>query len=111
MSAPSTIEALLRKLEFPKEWRDWDMIPSELADMQLRGYRSGHEESPEHDRHGAFNWWLKRNPSTEQLHKLCELTFLDPDQHMASYVRGRIRTAEHCSREIRGLIGEDWLEG
>ena len=85
-----TYDKFLKLMKFPKEWMEWEMIPDELASIQIEGYEPGHEDASEHDRNGAFHWWLKRYPSNEQLEKLTKLARLDPDQAMASDVREHI---------------------
>ncbi len=82
-----THQEWLQLMAFPLEWSEWGLLPQELADMQLSRYEPGHEQSPEHDRHGAFQWWLSRDPSDEVLVKLARLTWLDPDEPMGGYVR------------------------
>jgi hypothetical protein len=100
----------LALMSFPNEWLDWDMYPDELFEIQSSGYEQGHEDASEHDRHGAFQWWLKRNPSKDQLLKLTKLTFLDPDEDMGTYVRGFILRSVDCDDEIRQLIGDNWID-
>lgn len=82
-------EKFLEVMNFPKEWIEWNMLPPELVQLQVNGYEVGHENSSEHDRNGAFHWWLKKKPqmSKGEINKLYRLTFLDPDQLMASDVR------------------------
>jgi hypothetical protein len=53
----------LNMMRFPPEWTEWGLIPDALAAIQLAGYAPGHENASEHDRHGAFQWWLERAPS------------------------------------------------
>ena len=88
-----THDEFLRLMKFPKEWLEWEMIPDELARMQVERYEPGHEKGSEHDRNGAFHWWLKRSPDNVQLDKLEKLSFLDPDQIMAADVRKYIAKA------------------
>lgn len=88
-----THDDFLKIMKFPKEWMEWNMIPKDLADMQVNNYSPGHENASEHDRNGAFHWWLKRNPTKVQLEQLLELTYLDPDPIMAEDARKYIITA------------------
>ena len=54
-------------MNFPDEWESLGMIPEELCEIQLAGYKSGHEDASEHDRNGAFHWWLKQEPTEDVL--------------------------------------------
>lgn len=83
----------LKRLCFPNEWLAWGMYPDDLWSMYKDGYRPEHDNSPEHDRNGAFHWWLARSPSGADLRRLVRLSFLDPDQIMASDVRIYLRRA------------------
>jgi len=85
---------------FPKEWVEWDMLPDELMEIQIKGYEPGHEDASEHDRNGAFHWWLKRNPTKEQLTKLLKLTYLDPDPLMGKDIRSYIRKSNNYTSDI-----------
>jgi len=82
----------LELMRFPPQWSDWGMIPEELARIQVANYEDGHEAGAEHDRHGAFQWWLRQSPSSETLTKLARLSWLDPDPLMGAYVRERIES-------------------
>lgn len=95
-------------MQFPQEWLEWEMIPLELARIQLEGYESGHESAPEHDRNGAFHWWLKKSPppTEAELLKILKLTYLDPDQLMASDVRKYILQSSNSSIAIQNMIEE-----
>ncbi len=94
----------LKLMNFPADWLTLEMYPDELSVMQSNGYVPGHENGSEHDRNGAFHWWLKREPSKVQLIKLVSLTRVDPDQHMAEDVRMRIGKAKHCDDEVMRLL-------
>ena len=94
----------LRLMGFPSEWTAWDMIPDELAECQLNGYEPGHEDASEHDRHGAFQWWLEREPDADVLAKLARLSWLDPDPLLARSVRQSIATQSHCGDIVRAAL-------
>ena|SRR3569623_1587020 len=95
----------LKIKKFPPEWVEWGMYPDQLAAVQLAGYEPGNEDSPEHDRNGAFHWWLKNNEITkEQLIKLVKLSYLDPDTNVGKDVRNYLLKANKCDEEIRRLI-------
>lgn len=95
-----TKEEFILLMQFPQEWVIWNMYPDELSDTQLKGYEPGHEKSSEHDRNGAFHWWLRRNPDKDILMKLLKLSSLDPDQDMATDVRSYICQANNADEEI-----------
>jgi hypothetical protein len=88
-------------MRFPPEWMAWHMIPEALAHIQLAGYAPGHEHASEHDRHGAFQWWLKREPDPEILIRLVRLSWLDPDILMGRSVRKHIAELPNCNSDVR----------
>ena len=94
----------LTRMKFPIEWITWGMYPDELAKLQVPKYEPNHENGSEHDRNGAFHWWLKRNPTKEQLIKLVRLSFLDEDQVMGGDVRQYILLAKNCDEDISKLV-------
>ncbi|HEY8024302.1 MAG TPA: hypothetical protein VIF60_07040 [Burkholderiaceae bacterium] len=96
----------LRLMNFPGDWLTLGMYPDELSVVQSNGYVPGHEKASEHDRNGAFHWWLKREPTKEQLIKLVALTWLDPDQHMAEDIRVQIGKAKRCDDEVMRLLSQ-----
>jgi len=92
-----TKEGFFVLVKFPKEWKLWDMYPESLAEIQVAGYEPGHEDASEHDRCGAFHWWLKNDPSEEKLVKLMRLAYLDPDRSMGADIRHYICKAKNYS--------------
>jgi hypothetical protein len=90
-------------MKFPDQWEQFGMYPDELFNWQMSGYEQGHEEGSEHDRNGAFHWWLKRNPSKSDLKNLLQLTYLDPDPALGSDVRSYIRNAEAFDMDLASL--------
>jgi hypothetical protein len=90
-------------LNFPEEWETLGMYPEELFKWQLAGYELGHEDGSEHDRNGAFHWWLTRSPSKKQLEHLLRLTYLDSDALLGDDVRGYIRKAKASDSELSDL--------
>lgn len=91
----------LTLMQFPEEWLEWDLYPDELFEIQRSGYKQGHEEGSEHDRNGAFHWWLRQEPKASVLMQLAKLTFLDPDPLMAANVRCYIVESKHSTSEIK----------
>jgi hypothetical protein len=101
---PMMKRKFLRLMHYPSQWMDWGMYPDELFDLQMSGYKAGDERGMEHERNGAFHWWLRRNPTTKQLLKLISLTYLDPDELMAADVRRYIAKAAKCDPEILRML-------
>lgn len=99
-----TKEEFLQLLEYPAEWLDHDMYPNELFEFQVQHYSPGHEVGAEHDRNGAFHWWLKRQPSKQQLLRLVQLSALDPDPLLGADVRAYLRKAANADPEVINLI-------
>ena len=96
----------LSLMQFAPEWSEWGMLDTEFVSQLVSSYRPGNEEASEHDRNGAFHYWLRQNPSKEQLIKLIKLSFLDPDQLMAADVRSHILKAPHCDSELEKFVQE-----
>jgi len=90
----------MRALQIPIQWEEWGMYPDELLVSQIARFEPIHAEAPEHDRNGMFHWWLRRNPSKEQLVNLARLSLLDPDQHMGRDVRSYICRASNFDSEV-----------
>lgn len=90
----------LTLMQFPKEWELFEMYPEKLATIQLNGYQHGHEAASEHDRCGAFHWWLKQEPSEQQLIYLMRLACLDPDPLMGADIRNYIAKAKNFSPAV-----------
>ncbi len=105
-----TKNKFMELMRFSEEWEKSGMYPDELFLDQFNGYEPGHEEGAEHDRNGAFHWWLKKDPSKEELIILTRLTFLDPDQHMAEDVRSYIIKARNFESETETLMKELYIE-
>jgi hypothetical protein len=97
-------EHWLKFMKFPEEWASWDLLPRELQELQSDRYELGQEHASEHDRHGAFQWWLKRDPSPEILVKLARLTWLDPDPKMSDYVRKSIGSLATCNALVQKAL-------
>jgi len=74
-----TREEFLKLMRFPAEWDTLGMYPQELARIQIERYEPGHERGSEHDRNGAFHWWLRQGPTKRQAECLRRLAELDPD--------------------------------
>lgn len=79
------------------------MYPDDLFQWQVSRYELGHEEASEHDRNGAFHWWLRRDPNRDQLELLLRLAILDPDPLLAADVRKHIRQAEAFDDSLTAL--------
>jgi len=85
-----TRDEFLQLMHFPIEWDTLGMYPQELFEGQVGMYKPGDERGAEHDRNGAFHWWLRRGPTKLQVEKLRQLASLDPDpflgQHMLCHL-------------------------
>lgn len=88
-----TKSEFMKLLRFPSEWMAFGMYPDELFQWQLSGYEPGHEDSAEHDRNGAFHWWLRKPPTKAELENLLRLAALDPDPMLGDDLRQYIRKA------------------
>jgi hypothetical protein len=99
-------EELLRRLRFPSEWMLLDMYPDELFEWQLASFNEEHEESPEHDRNGAFHWWLRREPKRNELENLLWLASIDSDPFLSIDIRQYIRKAKNFDATL-AKIDED----
>jgi len=88
-----TKSEFLKLLGFPSEWMAFGMYPDELFQWQLSGYEPGHEDAAEHDRNGAFHWWLRKTPSKAELESLLRLAACDPDPMLGNDLRQYIRKA------------------
>ena len=97
--------AFLELMQFPKEWEAWAMLPDDafLAEA-IANYESGHEQAPEHDRHGFFQWWLQRSPTPDQLVALARLSWLDPDGPMATSVRSAIAAHPAATPAVQDAV-------
>lgn len=96
----------LELMKFPAEWDQYGMYPEELFQWQIAGYEPGHEEASEHDRNGAFHWWLRQNPSKEELEKLLRLARVDPDAGLGQDVRTYIRKALCFDSDLERIDAE-----
>lgn len=97
-------QSYLDLMQFPPEWQAWGMLPIEFVDAQRAEYKAGHEDGSEHDRHGVFQWCLKQGLSVEQLVRLSRLTWLDPDQIMAGYVRECIAKQPQLNPDVAAAL-------
>ncbi|CCF97315.1 hypothethical protein [Ralstonia solanacearum K60] len=96
----------MQLMRFPVEWITLEMYPDELFQWQLAGYQPRHEEGAEHDRNGAFHWWLRRQPTKIELEKLLRLAALDPDPFLGEDLRQYIRKASAFDERLAVLDRE-----
>ena len=82
------------------------MYPEELFQWYLSRYKRGQERGSEHVRNGAFHWWLKRQPTREELANLLRLAALDPDASMGNDVRQYIHKASAFDEQLAALDRE-----
>ena len=96
----------LKLMEFPGEWELWNMIPPDWLSGAMEEYRPGQEESPEHYRNGAFHWWIRSEPSKQDLITLARLSLIDPEQIMAvEDWQVEIRKATNFCEEVETALG------
>lgn len=81
------LDTYIKLMRFPAEWAEWGMLPVDCMRQMIETYEPGMEHASEHDRHGAFQWWIKGQPTAAQLVLLARLSWLDPDESMGGYVR------------------------
>ena len=98
-----TKEQFLCIMRFPKEWAMWDMYPEELFNGQITLYKPGDERGSEHDRNGAFHWWLRQQLTKPQLESLLRLSYLDPDRALGQDVRRYICQVSAFDEELAEL--------
>ena len=91
-------------MRFPPQWDTWGMLPDSYLSSAVAAYRPGHEAASEHDRNGAFHYWLRQSPSKSQLMLLYQLSLLDPDRHMAADWRSYLAKADACDDELRQML-------
>ena len=88
-------------MQFPSEWKEWNMLPpTEYMNVLACSYELGMENASEHDRNGCFHWWLKKEPSKDKLLLLAKLAALDPDTSMRKYLFDEIRKSENFDNSI-----------
>jgi len=85
-----TKKKFLKLMSFPEEWLSWEMYPNELAELQIKQYQPGNENSSEHFRFGAFCWWEHNFKCLEDIEKLIRLAELDPDSGMGEHAINRL---------------------
>jgi len=93
----------LKLMQFPSAWETLGMYPDELFEAQVSRYEPGHEAASEHDRNGAFHWWLRQSPSREQLETLLRLAILDPDPLLGTDARVHIHKAAAFDDSLAAL--------
>lgn len=98
-----TKHEFLSLMHFPDAWMTLGMYPDELFTGQLSSYQPGHENASEHDRNGAFHWWLRRDPTHQTLENLLRLAALDPDHHLANDLRRYIAQAKAYDEHLHAL--------
>lgn len=91
-------------MEFPRQWREWNMFPDELCAGFMANYKPGNENSSDHTRNGVFHWWLSQSPSKDHLIKLVKLSFLDPDPGLGTHMRDYIKREKNCDAEVLELM-------
>jgi hypothetical protein len=98
----------LTLMDFPHEWVDFDMYPDELFEKQFNKYGSGNENGTIRIRKDAFQWWIKKKPTREQLIKLVKLASIDPDLLLGKDVIRYIIKEDCFDDEIGKMIETRW---
>lgn len=99
-----TKDEYMKLMNFPKEWSEFNLFPEELFQEHLDYYNPGSENASAHVRAGVFSWWLRQEPTKEQLSKLVTLAFFDPDQFIANHIRSSIKYAKNFDAEIEAQM-------
>lgn len=98
-------------MKFPDKWAELDMYPDKLFTGQLKLYKSDNDsDGYEHDRNGAFHWWIKINPNNLFLLNLVKLSFLDPDQLMGEDIRSYIIKQINYDEKVEGMMKEMYIQ-
>ena len=90
-------------MNYPREWITSEMLTDALYEGQIARYKWGDERGAEHDRNGAFHWWLGQSPTRTQLKTLLRLSYLDPDQWMAADARRYLRSQANFDSRLAAL--------
>jgi hypothetical protein len=95
---------LAELLDFPKEWLAWKMYPDEIFIVHRKLFQPGNESDSENERNEAFHFWLSRELTEHQIHKLIKLSQLDPDPLMAENIQSHINKHKNCTPKIKKLL-------
>ena len=99
------IEDYLKLMHFPKEWEEWNMLPdSNYINEVIALYEPGNENASEHDRNGFFHWWLRKEPTEEQLVLLIELAALDPEKSLEKDLRKYIEKSKNSTELVMAKL-------
>ena len=103
-----TKNEFIQLMQYPREWREWGMLPDELINAQLAEYQPGNEQYSERYRNAAFNFWLERRPGKDILIQLIKLSYLDPDPLMSYNLRkDHIAHAENVDDEVAQALRQN----
>lgn len=103
----------LKKCQFPKEWRAWDMLPSPMLEELYKSYASDAESNADNEgyrnfRLDAFFYWLERDLTEEQIKKLFRLSFLEiSGKHMRSSINRHKDCTEPLRKELFGYTKKE----
>jgi hypothetical protein len=118
MNRIMTKNEFLTIMRFPSEWEALGMYPDELFSGQQAIYKPGDEKGSEHDRNGAFHWWLRKPPDKTELMNLVRLAALDPDPLLGNSVRQYIYHSNNFDDDVaeldkmlfKGIAPFDWTK-
>ena len=103
-----TRNEFIQLMQYPREWREWSMLPDALLDAQMAEYQPGSEQNAGRYRNAAFHFWLQQRPGKAILMKLIRLSYLDPDP-LASYAfrKEHIANAENLDEEVAQALRQN----
>ena len=103
-----TPNEFIQLMQYPREWREWDMLPDELIEAQMAEYQPGSEHASGRFRNAAFHFWLRKCPGKEILLKLIKLSYLDPDP-LSSYAfrKEHMANLEHTDEEVAQALRQN----
>ena len=96
----------LKQCRFPKEWREWNMLPARLLEKLYQLHQS---DGPEDVKNGdfrkfrleAFFWWLESDLTKDQIKKLFRLSFFESS---GQQLRSSINRHKDCTEPLRKAL-------
>jgi hypothetical protein len=106
-------QEFLKKCQFPKEWRAWEMLPKAMLEVLYKSYTSDTESDADDGgyrnfRLDAFFYWLDRDLTEEQIKKLFRLaSFEKSEKHMRSSINRHKDCTEPLRKELFGYTRKE----
>ena len=93
----------LKQCRFPKEWREWNMLPARLLEKLYQLYQSDAQKDEDNGdfrkyRLEAFFCWLEGDLTAEQIKKLFRLSF---PESTGKHLRSSINRHKDCTEPLR----------